>query len=96
MAKKYGGQSRVRPAQPEDRSGDPVLDPGSWFWGRGAATTLPFFTGLASSAVTIMLKALLNNDALPAVGMGLGMALSIFVFTVILLVFLRANRRGLR
>jgi len=50
------------------------------------AATPAFFTGLASSTVTIMLKALLNNDTLLAVGMGLGMALSIFVFTVILLV----------
>jgi len=50
------------------------------------AATPAFFTGLASSAVTIVLRALSGNDALLAVGMGLGMALSIFVFTVILLV----------
>ncbi|GEA13850.1 hypothetical protein E308F_00900 [Moorella sp. E308F] len=50
------------------------------------AATPAFFTGLASSAVTIMLRVLMNNDALPTLGMGLGMALSIFVFTVILMV----------
>jgi len=50
------------------------------------AATPAFFTGLASSAVTVVLKALLNDGALLAAGMGLGMALSIFVFTVILLV----------
>jgi len=50
------------------------------------AATPAFFTGLASSAVTIVLRALMNNDALLAVGMGLGMALSLFVFSVILIV----------
>lgn len=50
------------------------------------AATPAFFTGLALSAATIMLRVLMNNDAVLAIGMGIGMALSILVFTVILLV----------
>lgn len=48
------------------------------------AATPAFFTGLASSAITIILRELLHNDRILPVGTGLGMALSIFVFTVIL------------
>ena len=48
------------------------------------AATPAFFTGIASSAITIILKALIHNDKILPFGMGLGMAMSIFVFTFIL------------
>lgn len=48
------------------------------------AATPAFFTSLAASAVTIAIKVLLNDTALLPMGIGLNMALSLFVFTIIL------------
>lgn len=48
------------------------------------AATPAFFTGLAASAVTILLKTLLKDNSVLPLGMGISMALSIFVFTIIL------------
>ena len=43
-----------------------------------------FFTGIAASAVTIFLRFIANSREIISVGMGLGFALSIAVFTLIL------------
>lgn len=48
------------------------------------AATYAFFTNLAFSAVIVVLKELLKNSAIISVGLGLGFALSIFVFTLLL------------
>ncbi len=50
------------------------------------AATPAFFTWIALSAVTIALRTLISDDALLAVGMGIGMAVSIFIFSIILIV----------
>lgn len=51
------------------------------------AATPAFFVGIAITSVTIVMRKLTDNKDLVPIGMGIGMAVSLFVFSIILLTF---------